>query len=55
MKGPSERPSMLLSALAPASSRTVGAMSMLAASSPVELPGLIPGPRISSGRWVAGS
>ena len=30
-------------------------MSMFAASSPVELPGLIPGPRIRKGRWVDGS
>ena len=27
-------------------------MSMLAASSPVSVPGLIPGPRIRKGRWV---
>jgi hypothetical protein len=46
---------MLLSAVAPASSRIVGAMSMFAVSSPVEVPALIPGPRIRKGRWVAGS
>ena len=46
---------MLLSASTPASSRMVGAMSMFAASSPVAVPGLIPGPRIRNGRWVEGS
>ena len=46
---------MLLSAVAPASSRIVGAMSICELSSPVEVPGLIPGPRIRKGRWVAGS
>ena len=54
-KGTIERPSMLLSAPTPASSRIVGAMSICEVSSPVLVPGLIPGPLIRNGMWVAGS
>src|SRR3954453_3978205 len=53
-KGTSEVPSTLLSGVTPASSRRVGAMSMFAASSPVAVPALIPGPRIKNGRGGGG-
>ena len=55
MYGTSETPSMLLSGATSASSRIVGAMSIVLTSWPVEVSGLIPGPRMISGRWVEGS